>query len=396
VASAFSRTTRSLAADSPRLALAALAAAVLGLGLWLAWFLFGSVTLYEVSRQARLESGSAARDVSAVQAGRLVSTRLEIGRRVRAGDVLAEFDAGPETLRAREEATRLAAFPGKIAALRQQIDATRAAMDDDQRAAVASLQSAKARQREASAGAAFARDNERRMKAESAAGGVPEVEALRAASEASKAGAVAEALAADARKIELDARTRGRQSAAQIADLQRTLESLESDAAASRETLARLNLDIEAYRVRAPVDGVVGEIAAARPGAFVAEGQKLATIVPAGRLVVVAQFDPATALGRLRPGQAARIRLDGFPWTQYGVVEARVARVATDVRDNALRVELAPMDEPRLAPILRHGLTGRAEVKVEQVSPAVLLMRSAGEMLAAAPPAPGKPAGAGA
>jgi membrane fusion protein (multidrug efflux system) len=387
LASPFSRTTRSLAVDSPRLTLTALCVALLGLVLWLAWFLFGSVTLYEVSRQARLESGASAREVSALQAGRLVATHLEIGRQVHAGDVLAEFEAGPDVLRAREEEARLNAFPDKIAALRHEIEATQAAMDDDQRAAKASLQSAQARQREAAAGADFARDNERRMKAEGAAGGVAEVDALRATSEARKAASVAEALSADARKIDLDGRTRTRQSAAQIAELQRTLVSLEADAAGSKDTLERLNLQIEAHRVRAPVDGVVGEVMAARPGAYVAEGQKLATIVPAGRLVIVAQLDPATALGRIRPGQPARVRLDGYPWTQYGVLEARVVRVAGEGRDNGLQVELAPIANPRLAPFLRHGLTGRAEIAVEKVSPAVLLMRSAGQVSADAPPA---------
>ena len=385
MASPFSRTTRSLAVDSPRLHLAALSVALLGLVLWLGWFLFGSVTLYEVSRQARLESGASAREVSAIQAGRLVASHLEIGRPVHAGDVLAEFDAGPEVLRAREEEARLNAFPDKIAALRHEIEATQAAMDDDQRAAQASLQSAKARQHEAAASADFAKDNERRMKAEGAAGGVPEVEALRATSDARKAASAAEALSADARKIDLDARTRARQSAAQIDDLQRTLVSLEADAAGSRETLARLNLDIEAHRVRAPVDGVVGEVMAARPGAYVAEGQKLATIVPAGRLVAVAQMNPGTALGRVRPGQPARIRLDGYPWTEYGVLEARVTRVASEVRDGGLRVELQPAASRRMAAIVRHGETGRVEIQVEKVSPAVLLMRSAGQLFGDAP-----------
>jgi membrane fusion protein (multidrug efflux system) len=394
LASPFSRTTRALAADSPRLGLTALAVAVLCLGLWLAWFLLGSVTIYETSRQARLETGSAAREVSAVQAGRLVATHLEIGRAVRDGDILAEFDAGPETLRAREEEARLHAFPDRIAALRQEIDATQAAATDDQRATLASVQSARARQREASAGADFARDNERRMKAESASGGVAEVDALRATSEARKLGSAAEALAADARKLELDARTRDRQSAAQVAELRRTLVSLEADAAISRETLARLNLDIEAHRVRAPVGGVVGEVLAAHPGAYVAQGQKLATIVPAGQLVIIAQMDPATALGRVRPGQLARVRLDGLPWTQYGTLQARVVRVATEVRDNGLRVELSPLPARRLAPLLRHGLTGRAEVQVDRVPPVVLLMRSTGQI--AADPAPSTSIKAGA
>ena len=36
---------------------------------------------------------------------------------------------------------------------------------------------------------------------------------------------------------------------------------------------------------------------------------------------------PEAALGRVRPGQSARMRLSGFPWTQWGTVPATVTRV---------------------------------------------------------------------
>jgi membrane fusion protein (multidrug efflux system) len=97
--------------------------------------------------------------------------------------------------------------------------------------------------------------------------------------------------------------------------------------------------------------------------------------------VIVAEFPPATALGRVRPGQAARLRLTGFPWTQYGSIEATVARVASEVRDNLVRVELAPRGAA--AGLLKqHGLPGTVEVVVDQVAPAVMLLRASGQMLA--------------
>ena len=34
---------------------------------------------------------------------------------------------------------------------------------------------------------------------------------------------------------------------------------------------------------------------------------------------------PVAVVGRIRPGQPARLRLEGFPWTQYGTVAATVA-----------------------------------------------------------------------
>ena len=65
----FSKTTQSLALDSSRIVLISLALAGLALVAWLLWFGFGNVTVYEVSRQARLAGGQrAARDL--VAAGR--------------------------------------------------------------------------------------------------------------------------------------------------------------------------------------------------------------------------------------------------------------------------------------------------------------------------------------
>lgn len=105
-----------------------------------------------------------------------------------------------------------------------------------------------------------------------------------------------------------------------------------------------------------------------------------------GESTAVADFPPA-ALGRLRPGQPARLRLDSFPWTQYGTVPATVAGVAPEIRDGRLQVELTlqPLATSRIP--LQPGLTGSAEVEVERVSPAVLVLRAAGQRIAAPEPA---------
>jgi membrane fusion protein (multidrug efflux system) len=115
----------------------------------------------------------------------------------------------------------------------------------------------------------------------------------------------------------------------------------------------------------------------------VQEGEKLGAIVPLGRLRAVAQFPPSAALGRIRLGQRARVRLDGFPWAQYGSIPATVSRVAGEVRDGQVRVELsiAPAAASRVP--LQHGLPGSVEVEVERLTPAALVLRTAGRLLAA-------------
>lgn len=381
MASQFSRTTRALATDSARFPLVTWLAAAACLAAWLGWFAFGSVTVWEVSKRARLEVTQASHGVAALRAGKLAVSHLELGREVAAGEVLFELDARAEQLRLDEETVRLEALPLRIASLRREIAALEDATAADQRSAQAASQTAQARASEAGAAVDFARENERRLKEESGTGSVAEIEALRALSEARRLGAARDALTVDVRRLELDARTRAHQARAQIEALRRAVVGLEGEASTGRTTIARLQLDIERHRVRAPVAGTIGEVLPIRPGSHVAEGERLATIVPRGELAIVAEFNPATALGRVRNAQRARLTLDGFPWTQYGTVTAQVARVGGEIRDGMLRVELVPTSGAPAGVMLQHGLTGVVEVGLEEVAPAILVLRVAGQML---------------
>lgn len=100
-----------------------------------------------------------------------------------------------------------------------------------------------------------------------------------------------------------------------------------------------------------------------------------------GGLHIVAEFLASESLGRVQPGQRARIRLDAFPWTQYGAVEGRVLRIAAEPDKGYIRVEIAALESRQIP--LEHGMTGAVEAEVEEVSPATLVLRSAGQLLGA-------------
>lgn len=137
-------------------------------------------------------------------------------------------------------------------------------------------------------------------------------------------------------------------------------------------------------------DGKLGEVGAVRMGSVLKEGDRIATIVAPGNLRVVAQLPPASALGRVKEGQLARVRLEGFPWTEFGDVTAQVTQVASEVRDNHARVELTILKHSELIP-LQHGMPATAEIGIEKASPAQLVLRAAGQLVAKArsEPAPG-------
>ncbi|MDH0301784.1 MULTISPECIES: HlyD family secretion protein [unclassified Pseudomonas] len=70
-------------------------------------------------------------------------------------------------------------------------------------------------------------------------------------------------------------------------------------------------IDVEHTVVRAPVSGVVGN-RQVRVGRFVTPGGALLDVVPVENVWIVANFKE-TQLEHMRPGQRARITLDGYP-----------------------------------------------------------------------------------
>jgi hypothetical protein len=105
-------------------------------------------------------------------------------------------------------------------------------------------------------------------------------------------------------------------------------------------------------------------------------------VVPTGDVKVVADFLPASAIGRVRVGQHARVRLDGYPWIEYGTLAATVSGVGSELRGGRIRIELAVARDPSSPLPLEHGLPGVAEIEVERATPATLVSRAVGKMLA--------------
>ena len=231
--------------------------------------------------------------------------------------------------------------------------------------------------------AARAADEEAEVFTRLQARGLPaQIDVLRAKAEAQKRRAAADTLRLAVSRLDSDHRTQESDRKARLEGLRRDVTRLAGDMATAAATVERLAHEIERRRIRAPMAGRLGEVAELHIGSVVREGDRLAAVVPRGDLQVVADFLPPSALGRIRPGQPARLRLEGFPWTQYGSLAATVSRVASEVRNGRIRVELS-VDPDRASPIpLQHGLPGTVEVQVERVAPATLVLRAAGKLLA--------------
>ena len=143
---------------------------------------------------------------------------------------------------------------------------------------------------------------------------------------------------------------------------------LQSERIEAESHLARATQDLEKLRhrqklaeLRAPADGVVKDLATHTPGAVLAPGSVLMTLVPEGDRLIAEVWLANPDAGFVSAGQTARLKLAGFPFQKYGMVDARVVRVSADSTERpaeagrpgagfAYRAQLQP-----LAQDIRHG-----------------------------------------
>jgi multidrug resistance efflux pump len=395
--SAFSRSLRSLEADGFRRSIWAMALVVGLLAAGAAWFFFARVGVYEISDQARLEVERAAHPLASPLGGRVVATHLSLGQKVQAGDVVVELESESARLQLDEEQTRLASGRRRRDALQAQLTAEERAWPEERQAGLLAISEGRARQAEAETAAKFAAGEAERARRLNQASVLSQAELERLDAESQKQRAAVSAASLSVSRLEAELKSKEKDREVRQAQLEREAALLDGEILTSEATIKRDEFEIERRRIRAPVAGDVGEIAALKAGGYLSEGQKIGAIIPAGSLKLVAQFSPLTAAGRIRSGQPARLRLAGFPWAQYGSVSATVSGAANEPLDGQLRVELSVRPESAPQIPLQHGLSGTVEVQVDRLSPARLVLRAAGKLLAAPrPAATAPPSGLGA
>jgi membrane fusion protein (multidrug efflux system) len=351
------------------------------LALWATWLLEARVSVYATTASARLEVAQENHPVDAAVVGRVTRTSFVAGQRVQAGDVLLELDANPERLEKSETIAKLAPSAQQLHSLEDELKAEQRAIDVEQRSAEAAHAEALAKVQEASAAADLAADEAKRLVDLQRRGLVSDLDALRGQKQAEERQSEASAARSAADRLTRDLAAKEQDRFGRMARLRNEIAEIEGGRSEALAASERLDYQIQQRQVRAPISGTLAEVAALKVGEMVQAGDRVCTIVPDGGLKVVALFRPSVALGRVRSGQPARVRLEGFPWTQYGSATARVTNVSGEVRDGQIRVDLALASTGESAIPLQHGLPAEVQVEVEQISPAVLVLRSVGQQL---------------
>jgi membrane fusion protein, multidrug efflux system len=376
---AYAATLRALESERRGGRVATLLAAGALLAAWVAWSLGAEVAVSAESVAATIAPAAAVRVLTAPAEGILASRRLELGQRVRAGELLATIDSREQRVRLAALDERRAALDVEAAAIVAQQAAVRRALAEERSAEIDAAGERRQRAGEAAAAAAAAEEVRSRDAALVAAGLLARAVAARSRAEAEQreraaaaAGLAAEAGTRRGRAALADRGAADSRLAGELSRLHGELAAL----AGERDAVAR---DLARRSLRAPVAGRLAEVTAPPPGALVARGAALAVLVPDSPLTVVAGFEPPGG-PRIQGGQRARVRLPAGPGFTAVALPATVIAVApAPGRGGSWEVHLTILgDAAARSPLVRPGGPCRVEVEIARDTPAGLVLAALG------------------
>lgn len=381
MSAAFARTMRSIQGDGGRGSLGWFIVIVGFFAVWLIWFLFAQVPIYQSSSEARLEVSGSVYPVQTATGGKVTANYMELGRQVREGEILLELDSLVQHLETEELEAERRLLETRIASLNRNMKAKKAVHEKQIEEAAGAVAEAKAKREEFQIEADLAEAELDRLKNLAEGGHIPELELIRAGNAFQQK--MAKLKNQDLNVLKLNAALDAvrETTLAEMTALEGQAAQLQADVHVLEARTQQLKNAVETRKIRAQVSGTIAEIQPCRPGTYLDEGSKVASILPNGGHRIVAFYPSTEALGIIEKGQSAQFRLFGFPWTQYGSIQAVVEDIAYEEKEGKVRVELLPVDSsfeniPKL-----HGLRGLIEIRVKELSPAVLVLREVGKLV---------------
>jgi hemolysin D len=388
----------------------------------LAWSYFGRVDIIATA-QGKVQPVGRTKTVQPLETGKVLSVAVENGARVRAGEVLVRLDPGEAradeaTLRANIQseraevkrravalvlaAARTAAVPAvdfpadtspALAAREQRVLADDVAQLASQVGSLDGQVKEKKAERDRLGATIQAqlslvatlkervdmRQALEASKSESRAKVIDALELMQTqqatlASERGQIGEIDASLARLGRDIDKSYAAFSAENAQKLSDAERLLDE-------NVEKLAKAQLRTAHMTLLSPIDGTVSGSMLTSVGQVVTVGEQVMQIVPDDARLEIECYLPNADVGFVRRDQQAVVKVESFPFTDYGTLDATVVRVAHD----AIPQPDADQREQNPAAAARdNGLFGGAQRFQNLVYPVTLemsrtTMRSDGE-----------------
>jgi hemolysin D len=332
----------------------------------LAWATFGRLDVVAVA-EGRLVPRSQLKIVQPVEGGVLREIFVAEGQRVREGQVLARMDmklaaadaaAMEQELALRQLQLRRidAELRGAKAIEREgEPEALYAQVEAQRQARVQAYENSLAEERAATARATREMQAGQEMR-EKLAGSLPLlIEQERAFEKLAKEGYAGKLMSGQRMRERMELEQDLRAQEHRVESARATIQQAERHVAqlvanynaqlrterieAERER-SRLAQEVEKLRhrqaladLRAPVDGLVKDLATHTVGSVLAPGAVLMTVVPEGEALLAEVWLQNQDVGFVRPGQPVKLKLATFPFQRYGMLEGKVLQISADATE---------------------------------------------------------------
>ena len=143
------------------------------------------------------------------------------------------------------------------------------------------------------------------------------------ASERGQIGEIEASLGRLGRDIEKSYAGFAAENAQKLADAERSMDG-------NAEKLGKARLKTADMTLRSPIDGTVSGSTVTSVGQVLTVGEQVMQIVPADTKLEIECYLPNSDIGFVRRDQQAVVKIDSFPFTDYGTIDGQVTRVAHD------------------------------------------------------------------
>ena len=113
------------------------------------------------------------------------------------------------------------------------------------------------------------------------------------------------------------------------------LVSIRRERDALQEQLNKSDRRSVLIEMRAPMDGIVLEVAKKSRGSVIKEGETLVSMVPAkGDLIAEIKVD-ASEISFVKRDADVRVKIDAFPFQKFGLIEGKLGKISADALESA-------------------------------------------------------------
>lgn len=95
------------------------------------------------------------------------------------------------------------------------------------------------------------------------------------------------------------------------------------------------------YVIKAPMDGEVSFFKFYSNNQFIQMGDEILTVVPQTKEMIARVYVPIFGSGKIEEGQKVNLKLDNYPFKEFGIVEGKVKNISLVTKDNTYLIDVS-------------------------------------------------------